>query len=193
MFGHGVFDGFAAEPDLTTVTSWPGDFLDRKSVTDLTVENGRLRGRNDKGFHFSTKDNTGVTISLSGAGASPDGSVVTVNLGPGEQFKRSGVDDINKHVKADGTVVEYPGSNNAYYIDFSNPLTVDPTGTDGSTDSESTTDETSTTETKQVVPTSTTPTTPPAETGKSMKVLAIGGIVVIGGIAAMGVMKKRRA
>lgn len=189
MFGHGVFDGFAAEPDLTTLTNFPSDYMGRVSVTDLTVENGRLRGSASKGFHFDTKDNTGVTISLSGPGASADGSVVTVNLGPGESFKRSGVDDINKHVKADGTVVEYPGANNSYYIDFSNPTTVDPTGTDGSTDSDSTTDETATTDTEQV--TTTTTTSPPAETGKSMKILAIGGIVVIGSVAAMGALKRR--
>ena len=185
LFGHSTWDAVttnvrAAEPDLTAVMDYPGqDYFDKFSVTDLGITpESTLKGSSDKGFHFVVAPERQVDVHISGPGAGA--SKIRATLGPGDSIKRSGVDD-KTIVKIGGVEQVYPGENSTYYINFTNPLTVDPTGTDGDTDAG---DADVTTQTETVT------TVAPSESKFPVKLLAIGGIVVIGGLAATKMRKR---
>jgi len=187
LFGHNTWDAVttnvrAAEPDLTEVVDYPGqDYFTRFSVTDLGITPEKtLRGKYDKGFHFTVAPERQVEVRISGPGAGP--STVKAILGPGDESKRSGVDD-ETIVKIDGVETVYPGENDTYYINFVNPMTLEPTGTDGETDADDT-DVTTQTETVTAVA--------PAGSAFPTKYAAIGGIALIGALAVTR-MGKRKA
>lgn len=199
MLGHGSFNRYAhrstfhAEPDLTQVMDYPGqDYFDTFSVTDLTLTpEMTLRGAADKGFNFKVAPNRQVQVHITGPGSGAQ--TVKATLGAGDSIKRSGVND-KTIVNIGGVETTYEGSNEHYYINFVNPLDVTPTGTDGTTDSDSTSDSgddaadttgdlttaTATDVTKVSDTTSTFPT----------KLVAIGGIILIGGFAVTKMRKR---
>jgi len=193
LFGHSTWDAVttnvrAAEPDLTKVVDYPGqDYFDKFSVTDLgiTPEN-TLLGKYDKGFHFVVAPERQVEVHISGPGAGP--SKIKATLGPGDSIRRSGVDD-KTIVKVGGVEQVYPGEDKTYYINFVNPMTVEPTGTDGETDADDT-DDGSEDGTDVTTQTETVTAVAPSESKFPTKLLAIGGIVAIGGIAAMKMRKR---
>jgi len=187
LFGHNAWDAAttnvrSAEPDLTKVVDYPGqDYFTRFSVTDLgiTPEN-TLLGKYDKGFHFTVAPERQVEVRISGPGAGP--STVKAILGPGDEIKRSGVDD-KTIVKIGGVETVYPGENDTYYINFVNPQDLTPTGTDGDTDAD---DADVTTQTGDVTAVA------PSESKFPTKLAAIGGIALIG-VLAITKMGKRKA
>lgn len=198
LFGHSTWDAVttnvrAAEPDLTAVMDYPGqDYFDKFSVTDLgiTPEN-TLKGYSDKGFHFKIAPERQVDVHISGPGAGA--SKIKTTLGPGDEIYRSGVDD-KTHVKIGGVEQVFPGENETYYINFTNPLTVEPTGTDGDTGAGDVDDGTDDTGTGTDVTTQTDTATAVTEETKfefPTKLAAIGGIILIGGFAATKMRKKR--
>lgn len=193
LFGHSTWDAVttnvrAAEPDLTKVVDYPGqDYFDKFSVTDLgiTPEN-TLLGKRDKGFHFTVAPERQVEVHISGPGAGA--SKIKATLGPGDEIKRSGVDD-KTIVKVGGVEQVYPGEDATYYINFVNPMTVEPTGTDGETDADDT-DDGSDDDTGVTTQTETVTAVETSESKFPTKLAAIGGIILIGGFAVTKMRKR---
>jgi len=196
MLGHDSFNRynhrstFHAEPDLTQVMDYPGqDYFDKFAVTDLTITPERtLVGSADKGFHFKVAPNRQVTVNITGPGSGAQ--TVKATLGAGDSIKRSGVND-KTIVNIGGVETTYTGANERYFINFTNPLDVTPTGTDGSTDAGSTSDSgddaADTTDDSTLV---IAPVAPPSKSKFPTKLVAIGGIILIGGLAATKMRKR---
>ena len=196
MLGHDSFNRynhrstFHAEPDLTQVMDYPGqDYFDKFAVTDLTITpEMTLVGAADKGFHFKVAPNRQVTVHITGPGSGAQ--TVKATLGAGDSIKRSGVND-KTIVNIGGVETTYTGANERYFINFTNPLDVTPTGTDGSTDAGSTSDSgddaADTTDDSTLV---IAPVAPPSKSKFPTKLVAIGGIILIGGLAATKMRKR---
>ena len=196
MLGHDSFNRynhrstFHAEPDLTQVMDYPGqDYFDKFAVTDLTITpEMTLAGSADKGFHFKVAPNRQVTVNITGPGSGAQ--TVKATLGAGDSIKRSGVND-KTIVSIGGVETTYAGANERYFINFTNPLDVTPTGTDGSTDAGSTSDSgddaADTTDDSTLV---IAPVAPATESKVPTKLVAIGGIILIGGLAATKMRKR---
>ncbi len=193
LFGHSTWDAVttnvrAAEPDLTAVMDYPGqDYFDKFSVTDLGITpESTLKGYSDKGFHFVVAPERQVDVHISGPGAGP--SKIKATLGAGDSIRRDGTND-KTIVKIGGVEQVYPGEDSTYYINFVNPLTVEPTGTDGDTGAGDTDDGSD--DDTEVTATATDVTkVDDAKSGLTTKLAVVGGIIIIGGIAATKMRKR---
>ena len=167
---------------------YPGqDYFDKFSVTDLGITpESTLKGYSDKGFHFVVAPERQVDVHISGPGAGP--SKIKATLGAGDSIRRDGTND-KTIVKIGGVEQVYPGEDSTYYINFVNPLTVEPTGTDGDTGAGDTDDGSD--DDTEVTATATDVTkVDDAKSGLTTKLAVVGGIIIIGGIAATKMRKR---
>jgi hypothetical protein len=223
MFGHNVFDSYhgstrtyAAEPDLTQVQDYHPEAFSRFTVTDLTITPEKtLKGAGEKGFHFTTKGTHSIKVKITGPGAGTMPSS-WVTLGPGDSFYRSGTDDKMHHVTAAGVKTTYNGADSTYYINWANPVemcadTNSNTNADGTcaagcvsgfeedatgTCVPAATGGTGGAGTQHNIdssPIQIAPTSGGTKKSKMIPMLAVGGIVVVGAVAAMAMKKKKKA
>ena len=198
MLGHDSFNRynhrstFHAEPDLTKVMDYPGqDYFDKFAVTDLTITPERtLEAARDKGFHFKVAPNRQVTVNITGPGSGAQ--TVKATLGAGDSIRRSGVND-KTIVNIGGVETTYAGADERYFINFTNPLDVTPTGTDGTTDADSTSDSgDDAADTTDDLTATATDVSKVSDTESKFptKLVAIGGIILIGGVAVTKMRKR---